>query len=556
MCDIPAAECTSWQQHCVATYSSPRWKAERERKKKGGSNPTHQPQQQSQLQHQSQHRTSITNSVRRSQNLSVKDLLAAVTRVYPSERSPPASAGFVTTLRHYQKQSLSFMIDTEESQGWTVRLTHYAPYDGGKSTNTRGNTFQTRGGWLCSEVGMGKTAVIIALVASKPAPQALFLLPKLDGRTRLKATVVMTSVSLMGQWEDECRKHAPTLKVVRFHPSAYKKTSRNAINTADIIITSATYKPERWSMCGVNLEQVMFHRVVMDESHLFYSRSGSASSDKARAVPAMNRWCCTATPMTSTVSELGPQCYYLHMGDNKRYRLSEDTEFLKQHMIRHVKAQKINGIDALALPKSTSSVRMVTMTPVEQRAYAMTVTDNLQTLQRMKSGSAPFFAVQNQIVYTLTKPLLTARSSKIMALETAITELMRNDPNVRVVVFTQMRDQLVHVQNMVKSLSVRTRGGVGLYSFDGSSSHKKRDDSIRQFQSTARAGPAVFGITLKTGSVGITLTAASHVFLLEPSIDPADEIQAAGRINRLGQYVLYWMDGVLCCTFFFSLFFL
>ena len=91
------------------------------------------------------------------------------------------------------------MIDTEESQGWTVRLTHYAPYDGGKSTNIRVNTFQTRGGWLCSEVGMGKTAVIIALVASKPAPQALFLLPKLYERARIKATVVMTSVSLMGQ---------------------------------------------------------------------------------------------------------------------------------------------------------------------------------------------------------------------------------------------------------------------------------------------------------------------------------------------------------------------
>ena len=123
------------------------------------------------------------------------------------------------------------------------------------------------------------------------------------------------------------------------------------------------------------------------------------------------------------------------MGREERERLSEDTEFLKQHMIRHVKAQKINGIEALALPKSTSSVRMVTMTFVEQRAYAKTVTENLQTLQRMRSSSVKFFTVKNQIVYTLTSPLLTARSSKIIALETAIMELMRNDPNVRVVVF-------------------------------------------------------------------------------------------------------------------------
>jgi len=214
-------------------------------------------------------------------------------------------------------------------------------------------------------------------------------------------------------------------------------------------------------------------------------------------------------------------------------------------MIRHVKAKKINGIEALALPKSTSSVRMVTMTPDEQSAYANTVKGNLHTLEKMKMRSVKFFNVKNQIVYALTKPLLKARSSKIVALENAIIHLMRNDPNVRVVVFTQMLNQLSHVRTMVNSLSARTRGGVGLYSFDGSSPHKKRDESIRQFQSTAHQGPAVFGITLNTGSVGITLTAASHVFLLEPSIDPVDEIQAAGRINRLGQYVQKLMKGCI-----------
>ena len=45
----------------------------------------------------------------------------------------------------------------------------------------------------------------------------------------------------------------------------------------------------------------------------------------------------------------------------------------------------------------------------------------------------------------------------------------------------------------------------------------------------------VFVITIKAGAMGITLTAASAVFLMEPAIDPALEIQAAGRIHRLGQ---------------------
>jgi SNF2 family DNA or RNA helicase len=129
---------------------------------------------------------------RRSDTLPVKTLLDAVTRIYPSERTPPASSTFVTPLRHYQKQSLAFMIDTEESQvEWMNRLLH--------------DDFSTRGGWLCSDMGMGKTAVVVALVATKPIQEYL-LSTQVHGRVRLKATVVMTSITLMGQWEDEVSK--------------------------------------------------------------------------------------------------------------------------------------------------------------------------------------------------------------------------------------------------------------------------------------------------------------------------------------------------------------
>jgi SNF2 family DNA or RNA helicase len=56
---------------------------------------------------------------------------------------PPVGSGFVTPLRHYQKQSLAFMVDAE----WTAN----------------------RGEWLCDDVGMGKTAVVLALVVTNPA---------------------------------------------------------------------------------------------------------------------------------------------------------------------------------------------------------------------------------------------------------------------------------------------------------------------------------------------------------------------------------------------------
>ena len=71
-----------------------------------------------------------------------------------------------------------------------------------------------------------------------------------------------------------------------------------------------------------------------------------------------------------------------------------------------------------------------------------------------------------------------------------------------------MRQQL---QYIVTRIGMQTPGGIGLYSFDESSSHKKRDDYIRSFEAK---GPAVFVVTLNTRWAGIKLPAASHVFLM------------------------------------------
>ena len=83
-----------------------------------------------------------------------------------------------------------------------------------------------------------------------------------------------------------------------------------------------------------------------------------------------------------------------------------------------------------------------------------------------------------------------------------------------------------------------TACGFDVYEVSGAVQGEKRHRAIRDFQSSGerRAGrPALFVITVKTGAVGITLTAASRVYMFEPALDPAAEVQMAGRIHRLGQ---------------------
>jgi SNF2 family DNA or RNA helicase len=76
-----------------------------------------------------------------------------------------------------------------------------------------------------------------------------------------------------------------------------------------------------------------------------------------------------------------------------------------------------------------------------------------------------------------------------------------------------------------------TRAGIGFLRLDGST--RDRGAVVAGFQ--APAGPPVLLISLRAGGVGLNLTAADHVFLLDPWWNPAVEDQAADRAHRIGQ---------------------
>eukprot|EP00529_Nitzschia_sp_RCC80_P017439 CAMPEP_0113448776 /NCGR_PEP_ID=MMETSP0014_2-20120614/4944_1 /TAXON_ID=2857 /ORGANISM="Nitzschia sp." /LENGTH=835 /DNA_ID=CAMNT_0000340005 /DNA_START=16 /DNA_END=2523 /DNA_ORIENTATION=- /assembly_acc=CAM_ASM_000159 len=553
VCDIHASDCQSWSHHCHARHSNPMWRNEREQHKQRTN--TNKPAVAMATGNGISSRGGMTLSsvataataargpassvsftaassapgravivpggvsVRVAgptrKDAPVKSALDAVTRVYPSERSPPAP--FVTPLRHYQKQSLAFMMDAEASgRAWT---SDSHPHVGIKA----------RGGWLCSEVGMGKTAVVLALVASLPSNQPRGWMSTGQKCFFCPATVVLTSVSLMGQWEEECKKHAPHLKSVLFHPTNKKNYDLKKFQEADIIISSSTFK---WDDHGVKIDGYKFHRVVQDESHLFYNRRSSACPRLASSIRAKRRWCVTATPVVSSVSELRDQSMFLRMPSSLAESIRTDPGVLKKYMIRHIKSQRINGSKALALPSSTTIVKRIHMNQTEKDQYQRAVSDYNGQLGWLKTKqTCKWFPLYQKYLYPLEAPFAkNANSSKLSALRNAIVSLQSRDPSVRVVIFTQFRPMCDLVTQMVKQL-----GTCKLYSFGGGTPPNIRSNAIREFQSTERSGSAVFVITTGTGSVGITLTAASHVFLMEPSINPSDEVQAAGRIHRLGQ---------------------
>ncbi|XP_054241735.1 helicase-like transcription factor [Indicator indicator] len=120
-------------------------------------------------------------------------------------------------------------------------------------------------------------------------------------------------------------------------------------------------------------------------------------------------------------------------------------------------------------------------------------------------------------------------SSKINALMHALIELRRENPTAKCLVVSQFTTFLSLIENPLKE------SGFVFTRLDGSMAQKKRVEAIQCFQSSQAGSPTVMLLSLKAGGVGLNLTAASRVFLMDPAWNPAAEDQCFDRCHRLGQ---------------------
>ncbi|XP_062438566.1 helicase-like transcription factor isoform X4 [Rhea pennata] len=120
-------------------------------------------------------------------------------------------------------------------------------------------------------------------------------------------------------------------------------------------------------------------------------------------------------------------------------------------------------------------------------------------------------------------------SSKINALMHALIELRKENPATKCLIVSQFTTFLSLIENPLK------KSGFLFTRLDGSMTQKKRVEAIHCFQSSQAGSPTIMLLSLKAGGVGLNLTAASRVFLMDPAWNPAAEDQCFDRCHRLGQ---------------------
>jgi len=117
--------------------------------------------------------------------------------------------------------------------------------------------------------------------------------------------------------------------------------------------------------------------------------------------------------------------------------------------------------------------------------------------------------------------------TKLHALVRLLREMREKDDTAKALVFSQFSNTLEWLKTKL------TEEGFGYQTVSGSMTLKKRAKAIEAFQNAPPT--TVFLLSVRSGAVGINLTAASHVFLLEPCLNPALSDQAVGRAWRMGQ---------------------
>ncbi len=390
------------------------------------------------------------------------------------------------------------------------------------------------GGCLALDMGLGKTPVMLAHLASVPG----------NG-----PTLVIAPPAVVTNWASEAAKFAPELKVMVHHGArrADEGDIGEVVKEADVVIT--TYGTALRDIDA--LSDLAWDRIVLDEAQAI-KNPASETAQQLRRLHARSRIALTGTPIENGLGDLWALLDYVNPGlagtrSTFISQLSQSSSKGERNTESALRA--LNGIlvfrrtksepaVAAELPDRIDQLDHCSMTP-EQIGLYQAVLDAV--VARSEGSADERTARQGHILAAITAlkqicdhPVaydddggeLTDRSGKLARLEEIIESVFAADE--RVLIFTHFATWGVR---LAEHLSAKT--GIPIACYHGGLSRGARDDIIHEFQNGT--GPGALVLSLKAGGTGLNLTAANHVVLFDRWWNPAVEDQARDRAWRIGQ---------------------
>jgi hypothetical protein len=416
-------------------------------------------------------------------------------------------AGFIGCLRGYQREGL----------GWMHFLQRFS-----------------FGGCLADDMGVGKTAQVLAL---------------LEGRRELRAqakiegpSLVVVPKSLIFNWKQEIQRFTPQLRVLDYTGTARSNTrEKDEFSLYDVILT--TYGTLRRD--ALHFRDKVFDYVILDESQAI--KNGNTESAKAaRLLRANHRLALSGTPVENHLGELWSLFEFLNpgmLGTSGAFPLAGaskrdpdgETRKLLARALRPFLLRRTKEQVAKELPPKIEQTIYCEM-ETRQRTLYNELRDHYRDVLLRKIGAEGIGKSKIQVLEALLRlrqaachPGLVDRklvkdpSAKLGVLMEQLHAVI--DEGHKALVFSQFTSLLAIVRASLAG------DGIEYEYLDGKT--VDRQTRVERFQQDAAC--RLFLISLKAGGVGLNLTAADYVFILDPWWNPAVEAQAVDRTHRIGQ---------------------
>lgn len=399
------------------------------------------------------------------------------------------------------------------------------------------------GGILADDMGLGKTLQTLTFLQhyQNLNPKAIYL--------------VACPTTLIYNWESEIKKFTPDIKYA-IHHGVQRKNKLQDFEGINLIIT--TYGTLRSDI--KLLSDIAFDYVVLDESQAIKNPMSQVAK-ASLLLNSKNRLALSGTPVQNNTFDLYAQMNFLNpgmLGSMEFFRnefatpidkmQESDAKVQLRKMIHPFLLRRTKEQVAPDLPEKNEMTLFCEMGAKQRKIY-----DAYRNNFRSKIlGEIEERGIERSQISILTglmklrqicdSPAILNEEERYenhsVKIDELVRELSENTGQHKALVFSQFLGMLALIRQELE------KHNIPYVYFDGSSSSTEREEAIQRFQNDENC--RVFLISLKAGGVGLNLTAADYVYIVDPWWNPAVEQQAIDRTHRIGQTKKIFAYRLIC----------
>jgi len=396
------------------------------------------------------------------------------------------------------------------------------------------------GGCLADDMGLGKTIQILsAILKSLEEAGQISKSGKYIKNKNHLLNLVIVPRSLLHNWLNEVKKNTPSIRAIIYAGNDREKIKKT-FNEHDLIITS-------YGIARNDLDfftKFIFNYIVLDESQ-YIKNPNSKTYQAIKQLNAQNKVVLTGTPIENSLKDLWTQMNFVNDG------IFGTFSFFRKNYIAPIEKNQNddvkNELKRLIAPfiiRRTKEEVIKDLPDIEEQNIVCEMTEEQQAFYDEEKSK-----IRNKIIEFHQKGTLKQSSIYILQALTKLRQIanhplmLKNDnPSgkfdeimSRLETLKERNHKVLIFSNFVKFLKLfeaefEKRKWKYLMLTGETTKRQKMIDEFQEDDDTR-----LFLLSIKAGGVGVNLTAADYVFVLDPWWNPAIEKQAIARAHRIGQ---------------------